>query len=143
MTFIKKKMSSNIFSRKLIRLLLIIIGTISVFFGVIGIFLPLIPTTPFLLLAAFCYAKSSDRFYTWLITNRFFGDYIRNYRERLGVKLAHKLFTILLLWLTIGYSALIIITNKWIKFTLLVIAIAVTIHLIRLKTYRSPGKDNK
>jgi len=105
--------------------------------------LPLLPTTPFLLLAAFCYAKSSDRFYTWLITNRFFGDYIRNYREGLGVKLAHKLFTILLLWLTIGYSVLAIITNKWIKLTLIVIAVSVTIHVIRLKTYSSETKENK
>lgn len=105
--------------------------------------MPLLPTTPFLLLAAYCYAKSSERFYNWLITNRLCGKYIRNYKEGLGMKLNHKLFTIILLWLTIGYSVLIIVTNKWIKFVLIFIAISVTIHLIRLKTYRSEEKEDK
>lgn len=110
--------------------------------GVIGIFLPILPTTPFLLLAAFCYAKSSERFYTWLITNPLCGEYIRNYKEGLGVKLTHKLFTVILLWLTIGFSVLVIISNKWIKLSLVIIAIAVTIHVISLKTYKGEGKEN-
>lgn len=136
MTFIDKKMHSNFFSSKLIRLLLIITGTISVILGLIGIFLPLLPTTPFLLLAAFCYAKSSDRFYNWLITNRFCGQYIRNNKDGRGMKLGHKLFTIALLWITIGYSSLVLLSNAWVKIMLLLIAVAVTIHLIVLKTYK-------
>lgn len=132
----------NLSSIKLIRILLIVIGTISVFLGVLGIFMPLLPTTPFLLLAAFCYAKSSERFYNWLITNRFCGQYIRNYREGLGIKLKHKLFTISLLWLTIGYSVIMVISNKWVRFLLILIAISVTIHLIKLKTYKGDEKEN-
>lgn len=133
--------SNNFFSRRLVRILLIVLGTISVFLGMLGIFLPLLPTTPFLLLAAYCYAKSSERFYNWLVTNRFCGKYIRSYKEGLGIKLSHKIFTIILLWLTIGYSVIVIVTNNWIKFMLIIIAISVTIHLIRLKTYG--GEDEK
>lgn len=139
----EKKKTYIPFSRKLLKTLLIVIGTISVFLGILGVFLPLLPTTPFLLLAAFCYAKSSERFYNWLISNRLCGEYIRNYKEGLGIKQNHKVFTILLLWFTIGYSVLFITTNTWVKLILVLIAISVTIHLIRLKTYRSPDRKKK
>ncbi len=66
---------------------LIVAGTICVCLGVAGIFLPLLPTTPFLLLAAVCYAGSSPRFYHWLMNNRWFGRYIKNYREGKGLTL--------------------------------------------------------
>ena len=128
--------SNNFLSRRLVRILLILLGTFSVFLGILGIFLPLLPTTPFLLLAAYCYAKSSERFYNWLITNRICGKYIRNYREGLGMKLQHKLLAIILIWLTIGYSVTAVVNNKWFKLIFIVIAISVTIHLIKLKTYR-------
>ena len=67
-------------------------------------FVPLLPTIPFLLLAAACYARSSERFYHWLLNNRWFGSYIRNYREGKGVPLKVKIFTIALLWIVIGCS---------------------------------------
>jgi len=137
----EEKMKYRLLSSKLIRIFLVTTGTVSVVLGIIGIFLPLLPTTPFLLLAAYCYAKSSERFYNWLITNRICGKYIRNYREGLGMKLQHKLFVIILLWLTIGYSAIAVITNKWIKLVLIIIAISVTIHLIKLKTYVREQKE--
>lgn len=130
------------FSSKLVKILLLAIGSLAVILGIIGIFLPLLPTTPFLLLAAFCYAKSSERFYTWLLTNRLCGKYIRNYRAGLGMQLSHKIFTLLLLWLTIGFSVLRIVTGTWVKLALLLIATAVTIHLIALKTYRCENKQN-
>lgn len=135
-------MKHRLLSNKLIRILLIVIGTIAVVLGVIGVFLPLLPTTPFLLLAAYCYAKSSERFYNWLITNRICGKYIRNYRDGLGMKLNHKLFVIILIWLTIGYSVIGVITNKWIKILFIIIAISVTIHIIKLKTYRGKQEEN-
>ena len=65
--------------------ILVTLGTIFVVLGVIGMFLPLIPTTIFLLLAAYCYSRSSEKFYTWLITNRWCGEYIRNWREGRGM----------------------------------------------------------
>lgn len=112
-------------------------GTLCVALGVIGMFIPILPTTPFLLLAAFFYARSSRRFYAWLMTNRFFGTYIRNYREGNGLPLVHKIFTILLLWLSIGYGIVFVVSQWWLKVILFGIAVGVTYHLVTIKTYKS------
>ena len=119
-----------------IRALLIILGTLCVALGVLGMFLPVLPTTPFLLLAAACYARSSERFYHWLMTNRWCGEYIRNYREGRGIPLKQKALTILLLWLTIGSTAWLAISQWWVRWILLGIAVGVTIHLVKIKTYK-------
>ena len=111
-------------------------GSLSVALGVIGIFFPVLPTTPFLLLAAFCYARSSQRFYDWLLNNRWFGDYIRNYREGRGIPLTEKILAICSLWLTIGFSVFFVVQVMWVKLLLLAIAVGVTIHLVRIKTLR-------
>jgi uncharacterized membrane protein YbaN (DUF454 family) len=123
-----------------VRTLLIIGGTLFVALGVIGIFVPVLPTTPFLLLAAACYARGSERFYHWLVTNRWFGEYIKNYREGRGIPLKQKVLTISLLWLTIGYVAGFVVSSWWLKLVLLGIAIGVTIHLKRIRTYRPEGQ---
>ncbi len=109
-------------------------GSLSVALGVIGIFFPVLPTTPFLLLAAFCYARSSRRFYDWLLNNRWFGAYIRNYREGRGIPLTEKILAISSLWLTIGFSILFVVRVMWVKLLLLAIAVGVTIHLVCIKT---------
>lgn len=113
------------------------IGTISVALGLLGIFLPLLPTTPFLLLASFCYTRSSQRMHHWLTTNRWCGAYIRNYEEGLGMSQRQKLIAISMLWLAIGYSVIFAVTLLWLKALLLMIAIGVTWHLIKIKTYPS------
>ena len=117
------------------RWLLIACGMLCVAVGVIGIFVPLLPTTSPLLLAAFCFARSSPRFYHWLLHNRVFGSYIKNYREGRGMPLRSKFVTLALLWLTIGFS-IIYITPWWIKLLLLIIALGVTIHILWIKSYR-------
>jgi hypothetical protein len=124
-------------SSELKRYLLIATGTICLAIGIIGIFTPILPTTPFLLLAAACYANSSVRFHRWLMNNRVFGSYIRNYTEGRGLPLKVKLFTIALLWATIGIS--IWLAANWIvTAVLLVIAVGVTLHIafIRAKKDR-------
>ncbi len=122
---------------KFTRWLLIITGSIAVGVGVIGIFLPLIPTTSPLLLAAACYIRSSDRLYNWLISNKFFGSYIRNYREKRGIPMRAKVVTISILWLTIAYSALFAVENIYVRLLLLAVAIGVTIHVAMIKTLRA------
>ncbi len=117
------------------RTLLLVCGTISVGLGVLGIFLPLLPTTPFLLLAAACYARSSRRFYNWLLTNRLCGRYIRNYREGRGIPVRQKAFTIGLLWITISATAIFFMSSWWIRLILLVVAVSVTAHVLRIRTY--------
>ena len=124
--------------RNLSRKLLLLAGTLCVGLGIVGMFIPILPTTPFFLLAAFCYARSSQRFYYWLITNRWFGINIRNYRAGLGIPLKHKIFTLSLLWLSIGYAAGFVVPPWWGKLILVGIASGVTIHLLTIKNYKSP-----
>ncbi|EMR74903.1 hypothetical protein MBGDF03_00701 [Thermoplasmatales archaeon SCGC AB-540-F20] len=97
----KKSKQRDKASNQLFKWILITAGTVFVGLGIIGIILPILPTTPFLLLAAACYARSSKRFYDWLINNKWIGAYIKNYREGKGVPLKIKVFTISLLWITV------------------------------------------
>jgi uncharacterized membrane protein YbaN (DUF454 family) len=122
--------------KPLLRYLLIAAGLLAVVLGAVGIFLPILPTTPFLLLAAFLFARSSDRFYRWLHTNRWFGAYLTNYREGRGLPARDKVLTILTLWLAIGLSAGLALSSWWARAGLAAIAVAVTIHLLRIPTYR-------
>ena len=128
----RNKTAKNAWTRGI----LVVTGSIFVGLGVIGIFIPLLPTTPFLLLAAVCYARGSERFYNWLIGNKWLGNYIRNYREGKGTPLRVKTASIFLLWLTIGYSVIFIIDILIIRIILLAIALGVTIHLIRIPTLK-------
>jgi hypothetical protein len=120
-------------SYKLRRQLLIVAGTISTAIGILGIFVPILPTTPFLLLAAACYIRSSERFYRWLINNRLFGTYIRSYIEGRGMPLRTKIFTIFLLWIAIGISVCIGTQNLVVRIVLVLVAIGVTLHIIYIR----------
>lgn len=111
-------------------------GGICVLCAFIGIFIPVLPTTPFLLLAVFFFARSSDRAHRWLLHNRWFGGYIRRYHEGRGIALRDKIITITLLWLTILLSAFLLVENDWVRLVMAVIASGVTTHLVRTKTYR-------
>ncbi|HEX8189356.1 MAG TPA: YbaN family protein, partial [Pyrinomonadaceae bacterium] len=86
------------------RALLVAAGSACLALAVLGVFLPLLPTTPFLLLASACYVRSSERLHGWLMGNRLLGGYIRNFKERRGVPLRAKVTTVALLWLPLLYS---------------------------------------
>ncbi|MFP4394578.1 MAG: YbaN family protein [Anaerolineales bacterium] len=116
------------------RWLLIGVGSLSVALGALGIFVPLLPTTPFLLLAAACFVRSSPRLYRWLITHRWFGTYIRNYREHRVIPLRFKVLALTLLWLSIGYAILAVAEALWLRLLLAGIAVGVTVHLVLLRT---------
>jgi len=122
-------------SEKLKRQLLIIAGTLSLAVGMVGIAIPVLPTTPFLLLAAGCYLRSSQRFYNWLMANRLFGAYIRNYIEGRGIPIKLKLFIIALLWTTIGIS-IWLVANLIVTVILLIVAAGVTLHIIFIRVRR-------
>ena len=126
----------NKISSRFIRGVLIIAGTFFVGLGILGIFLPLLPTTPFLLLAAAFYARSSKRFYNWLLGNKWFGRYIKNYREGKGVPSKAKILSISLLWLTIMFSTVFIVDNLFVRIILILIAIGVSIHIISIRTMK-------
>jgi hypothetical protein len=114
--------------------LLISAGVLSVGLATAGIFLPLLPTTPFLLLAAACFIRSSDRLYRWLITHKWFGPYIKNYREHKAITKRAKVVILLLLWGTLGYTAIGVISALAARVLLLLIGVGVTLHVLSLKT---------
>jgi uncharacterized membrane protein YbaN (DUF454 family) len=122
--------------QKWVRILLIIAGTLFMGLGIIGIFVPVLPTTPFLLLAAACYARSSQRFYDRLLSNKYFGNYIRSYLERKGVPLKVKVLTIILLWITIGSSVAFAVQSFVVRLILVLIALGVSIHILCIRTLK-------
>lgn len=113
------------------KIIFITLGTISVILGVIGIFLPLLPTTPFLLLAATLYFHSSPKLYDRLLSNRYLGSYIRNFREHRTIPLHAKLVSVTLVWISIGYCILFVVSEVlWAKIALSLLAIGVSLHIL-------------
>ncbi|MBP2079343.1 YbaN family protein [Oceanobacillus polygoni] len=118
------------------KILLIIAGSISLGLGVLGILLPLLPTTPFLLLAAACYIRSSDKLYQWLITNKYVGSYILNYREGKGIPLKAKIVSVSLLWTSMLYTIAFVIPLVMVKILLFLIGSYFTWFILKQKTLR-------
>lgn len=114
----------------------IILGTISLGLGILGIFLPLLPTTPFLLLTAALYFKGSPRLYQWLLNHKYFGTYIRNFRENKAIPLRAKIISLLLMWGTMLYCIFFLIPLVWVKILLSLIAAGVTYHILSFKTLK-------
>lgn len=113
--------------------LLIILGSLTLILGVIGIFIPVLPTTPFLLLASFCYLRSSERMYHWLINHKIFGAYIYSYMTYKAIPKKTKIGALIFLWSTLSISILLV-TSLHIKIFLVAVGIGVTAHLMTLKT---------
>ena len=116
------------------RILLISGGVLCLILGTIGIFLPILPTTVFFLLAAAAFARSSDRLYRWIMEHRFFGRFIRNYRLYHAVPLSSKIVSVAFLWLTIGASVIFAVQLWWLRALMFLIAIGVSWHILALKT---------
>ncbi|WP_291259296.1 YbaN family protein [Fusobacterium sp.] len=119
----------------MLKKILFILGIISLGLGCLGIFLPLLPTTPFLLLSAYCFSKSSEKFHAYLLENRIFGQYIRDYQEKKGITLKNKIFAILLLVVSITFS-LTRISSSHLKIFLIAVLIGVSYHILKLKTLK-------
>ena len=118
----------------ILKWLLILAGSIFVGLGIIGIFIPILPTTPFLLLAAACFLRSSNKMYNWLLTNRVFGKYLKSYIEGNGISIKVKIGTISFLWITIISSAFFFTESIIMRLLLIFIAISVTIHIVLIRT---------
>lgn len=139
MTRVPKKRSLNaskigVAENRFARLLWVTAGTLSLAAGAIGIVLPVLPTTPFVLLAAACYLRGSERMYTWLVANRYFGGYLRDYMEGRGVSKRAKGTSIAFLWALILLSAVFMTSDTIVRAVLLAVAAVVTVHLLRLRT---------
>lgn len=120
--------------KPVVRYLYIILGVIFLSLGVIGVFLPILPTTPFLLLTSFCFLRSSKRLYNWLINHRIFGVFIYNYLTYKSATKNTKIGTIIFLWASLFISSLFI-SQLAIKLVLLAVGIGVTIHICTLRTF--------
>ena len=116
------------------RRLLIVAGTLSLSLGVLGIFLPLLPTTPFLLLAATCYFHGSERLYHWLMNHPRLGGYIRAFREERAIPLHVKIISISLVWITLLYCVFFVKELLWLRIFLLLLSAGISCHILSYKT---------
>ena len=116
-----------------LRYLLFACGCVSVLLGVIGIFLPVLPTTPFLLLAAACFARSSKRFYLWLVLHPKLGPWVRDYLDDQGLPLKGKIWALILMWASISFS-IWLVPLPWARGFMLLSAICVTVYILKQKT---------
>ena len=115
-----------------------VFGVLSLGLGIIGIFLPLLPTTPFILLSAYLFAKSSTRLHHWITNHKLFGDYIRSYNEDKSISMQVKIMAIGMIWSSMLFSIFFVLNDKWwLQLILVSIAIGVTTHLIMMKTKKA------
>jgi len=121
------------------KVLLVAAGSLCLGLAVLGLFLPLLPTTPFLLLASACYVRSSERLHGWLMENRLLGGYIRNFKERRGIPLRARVTTVLLLWLPLAYS-IYRLDLLWLELLLLLMGVTWSVLILRMK---APLKDGE
>ncbi len=111
-------------------------GTMALATGLVGIVVPLLPTTPLLLISAACYARSSPRMYRWIMCNRVVGSYIQGYIEGKGVPWKAKAVSIGLLWGVIGISAAFFVDTTTIRLVMLAVAVVVTVHIVTVRPRR-------
>lgn len=124
------------------KMLLNVVGSIALVLAILGIFLPLLPTTPFLLLASACYLRGSERMHRWLLAHPLFGDYIRNMQENRGIPLKAKVIAILLMWASMSWS-MTMVASIWLKTMLATIGILVTLYLLRMKTLETEKQNEE
>ena len=121
--------------KTMIKALLITLGSLSLVLGIIGIFLPILPTTPFLLLSAALFFRSSPRLYNWLLNQKYLGTYIRNFREHRAIPLRAKIVSVSMVWITLSYC--VITTETTIpRLLFILLAIGITWHILSYKTLK-------
>ena len=119
------------------------LGWISVVLGVIGIFLPVLPTTPFLLLAAACFVRTSPRFYHWLISHPRLGKYVIYYLDGKGIPLKAKIYTLAIMWTTLLTTAFILVPRTTVQVILPMIGIGTSIYILQLPNLEISGNSDK
>ena len=137
------KKSKNKIGNKGTRVFLVAAGIICTILAVIGIFLPLLPTVPLLLLASACFARSSERFLAWLHNNPYLGPIIHEYQGGKGIPLRAKIIAIVLIWISIPFSAFFFTRFLWLRVLLLTIGICVTVYLLRLPVREAEDEKMK
>jgi len=129
--------------QKVTRALWLLAGLICVGLGTVGMVMPILPTTPFLLAAAACFCKSSTRMYNWLLNNKWFGEYIKNYKEGRGLQMKTKITALTVLWSAIIVSTVFFLNRLLpsqlvlpMQLIMLAVAVGVSVHVLRLPTLK-------
>ncbi len=115
----------------------VILGWVAIGLGFLGVFLPVLPTTPFLLLAAALFFRGSPRLYRWLTNHKTLGPYIRNFRENRAIPLHVKIVSVGMMWTAILLSAFLTVDAWWLRIVLFAIATGVSIHILSFKTMKN------
>jgi len=116
------------------KIVYVILGTISLALGTLGIFLPLLPTTPFYLLTAWLYMRGSEKFYRKVMENKYFGTIVRSFQEDKSISLKTKIVIVSTIWGTILFSAFFVVSIWFIRFLLFAVAMGTTIHVLSFRT---------
>ena len=120
----------------IIRYVYVVLGILFYVLGVIGIFVPLLPTTPFLLLSAALFFRSSPRLYHLLLNHPQLGPYIRNFREHKAIPLRIKIISVSLVWLTILHAVFFLLDYWILEILLLILAVCITVYILHFRTLR-------
>ncbi len=134
---------SKVVKSDILRWILICCGWGFIVTGVIGLFLPLLPTVPFLLLAAACFARSSERFHSWLLQHTHLGPLIRDYLNGGGIPIKARNTAIIMVWISLSVSAFLLVPIIWVKIALLAVAVGITLYLLGLPIAPAAGIDRK
>ena len=118
------------------KILYTVLGTLSLALGILGIFLPVLPTTPFLLLSAAMFVRGSQRLYDWLMAHTHLGPYIKNFREHKALPLRVKTVSVSMVWATLLYCAIFVAKEWWMSAMFIAIAVGVTVHILNYKTLK-------
>lgn len=121
---------------KTMKFLFAFLGSVSLVLGIMGVFLPVLPTTPFLLLSAALYMRSSQRLYDWLMSHKHLGPYIKNFREHKALPLRVKVVSVTMVWATLLYCAIFVAKEWWMSAIFIAIATGVTVHILSFKTLK-------
>lgn len=122
------------FTSKVKRVIYLVIGTLALVLGAIGLFLPVLPTTPFVILAAACYLRSSKRMHAWILRSELFGETIENYQAGRGLKRDTKIRALGLMWAAISISAFFFVDQLIFRGAMFLVASGVTVYILRLPT---------
>lgn len=115
--------------------ILIVLGSLCLVLGAIGVFIPVLPTTPFCIVAGVCFSASSEKLYNWLLNSKLFGVFLKNYRDKTGIPMKYKLFSIAFLWTSLGIS-IFLVDNGIVDWILVGVGVLVSAHLLLIKTQK-------
>lgn len=132
----KSKLSLDVKENRLIRYLWIFFGFLMVIMGILGAILPILPGTVFFLIAAFCFAKSSEKFYKMLIHNKYVGPHLQNYLEEKFIPVKTKIIIISSIWISMTASAVYVLEVFWQRALMFAVAIGVSIYIIMHRSKR-------